>query len=135
MTNLLECFEGVSNRVDEGELVDVLLLDFQAAFKHVPCVRWVKEVGACGIRASEGRAGNSEGEEQRWQECKQVGPCVYIQGRLEGKHGRHHRGTMVDRRGEVRWLTRRWRRLEARSRLGLGWIGLCSITPRLWKGA
>lgn len=34
----------------EGELVDVLLLDFQAAFKHVPCVRWLEHVELGRVR-------------------------------------------------------------------------------------
>ena len=49
LTNLLEFFEDVTSRVDKGEPVDVVHLDFQKAFDKVPHKRLVSKVKAHGI--------------------------------------------------------------------------------------
>jgi ribonucleases P/MRP protein subunit RPP40 len=50
LTNLLEFFEEVYERIDEGKPVDVIYLDFAKAFDKVPHVRLAKKLQACGIR-------------------------------------------------------------------------------------
>src|SRR6218665_2164632 len=50
LTNLLEFFEEVYERIDEGKLVDVVYLDFAKAFDKVPHKRLAKKLQACGIR-------------------------------------------------------------------------------------
>src|SRR6218665_3674293 len=50
LTNLLECFEEVYERIDEGKPVDVIYLDFTKAFIKVPHKRLAKTLKACGIR-------------------------------------------------------------------------------------
>ena len=48
-TNLLEFFEDVTSRVDRGEPVDVVYLDFQEAFDKVSHNRLLCKVKAHGI--------------------------------------------------------------------------------------
>jgi hypothetical protein len=50
LTNLLEFFELISNRLDNREWVDVLYLDFRKAFDTVPHVRLIAKLEAIGIR-------------------------------------------------------------------------------------
>ena len=50
LTNLLEFFEEVYERIDEGKPVDVIYLDFAKAFDKVPHKRLAKKLQACGIR-------------------------------------------------------------------------------------
>ena len=50
LTNLLEFMETISERLDKGELVDVVYLDFRKAFDTVPHVRLRKKLEAMGIR-------------------------------------------------------------------------------------
>src|SRR6218665_1329829 len=50
LTNLLEIFGEVYERIDEGKPVDVLYLDFAKAFDKVPHKRLAKKLQACGIR-------------------------------------------------------------------------------------
>src|SRR6218665_2290217 len=50
LTNLLEFFEEVYERIDEGNPVDVVYLDFAKAFDKVPHKRLAKKLQACGIR-------------------------------------------------------------------------------------
>ena len=51
MTNLLEFFEEVYKRIDDGNPVYVIYLDFAKAFDKVPHKRLVKKkLQACGIR-------------------------------------------------------------------------------------
>ena len=49
LTNLLEFFEDVTRRVDRGEPVDVVYLDFQKAFDKVSYNRLLCKVKAHGI--------------------------------------------------------------------------------------
>ena len=49
MTNLLEFFENITYRVDKGEPVDVVYLDFQKAFDKVPHQRLLLKVKNHGI--------------------------------------------------------------------------------------
>ncbi len=49
MTNLLEFFEDVTGKIDKGEPVDVVYLDFQKAFDKVPHKRLACKVKAHGI--------------------------------------------------------------------------------------
>ena len=49
LTNLLEFFEDVTSRMDKGEPVDVVYLDFQKAFDKVPHKRLVCKIRAHGI--------------------------------------------------------------------------------------
>ena len=49
LTNLLEFFEDVTSRVDKGEPVDVVYLDFQKAFDKVPPKRLSCKIKAHGI--------------------------------------------------------------------------------------
>src|SRR6218665_2030398 len=50
LTNLLEFFDEVYERIDEGKPVDVIYLDFAKAFDKVPHKRLAKKLQACGIR-------------------------------------------------------------------------------------
>src|SRR6218665_1050143 len=50
LTNLLEFFEEVYERIDEGKPVDVVYLDSAKAFDKVPHKRLAKKLQACGIR-------------------------------------------------------------------------------------
>ena len=50
LTNLLEFMETISERLDKGELVDVVYLDFKKAFDTVPHVRLRKKLEAIGVR-------------------------------------------------------------------------------------
>ena len=52
LTNLLEFFEDVTSRVDNGEPVDVVYLDFQKAFDKVPHKRLSCKIKVHGIRGS-----------------------------------------------------------------------------------
>ena len=52
MTNLLKFFEDVTNRVDKGEPVDVVYLDFQKTFDKVPHKRLLCKIKAHGIGRS-----------------------------------------------------------------------------------
>ena len=52
MTNLIEFLEDVTSRVDKGEAVDVLYLDFQKAFDKVPHKRLVCKLKAHCIGGS-----------------------------------------------------------------------------------
>ena len=52
LTNLLEFFEDVTSRVDEGEPVDVVYLDFQKAFDKVPRKRLACKIKAHGFGRS-----------------------------------------------------------------------------------
>ena len=52
LTNLIEFFEDVTSRVDKGEPVDVLYLDFQKAFDKVPHKRLAYKLKAHGIGGS-----------------------------------------------------------------------------------
>ena len=49
LTNLLEFFEDVTSKMDEGVPVDVVYLDFQKAFDKVPHRRLVTKIRAHGI--------------------------------------------------------------------------------------
>jgi len=49
LTNLLEFFEEVTRKVDEGKAVDVVYLDFSKAFDKVPHGRLVRKVQSLGI--------------------------------------------------------------------------------------
>src|SRR6218665_1095520 len=49
LTNLLDFFEEVYERIDEGKVVDVIYLDFAKAFDKVPHKRLAKKLQACGI--------------------------------------------------------------------------------------
>ena len=49
LTNLLEFFEDVTRKIDRGESVDVVYLDFQKAFDKVPHRRLVGKIRANGI--------------------------------------------------------------------------------------
>ena len=49
LTNLLEFFEEVTRKVDEGKAVDVVCLDFSKAFDKVPHGRLVRKVQSLGI--------------------------------------------------------------------------------------
>ena len=49
LTNLLEFFEVVTSRVDRGEPVDIVYLDFQKAFDKVPHKRLVSKIKVHGI--------------------------------------------------------------------------------------
>src|SRR6218665_1671322 len=50
LTNLLEFFEEVYKRIDEGNPVVVIYLDFAKAFDKVPQRRLAGKLHACGIR-------------------------------------------------------------------------------------
>jgi len=50
LTNLLEYFEEVYERIDEGKPVDVIYLDFAKACDKVPHKRLSKKLQGCGIR-------------------------------------------------------------------------------------
>jgi len=50
LTNLLEFFEEVYDKIDQGKPVDVIYLDFAKAFDKVPHKRLAKKLQACGIR-------------------------------------------------------------------------------------
>ena len=50
MTNLLEFFEEVNEKIDEVKPVDVIYLDFDKAFDKVPHIRLAKKLQAGGIR-------------------------------------------------------------------------------------
>ena len=52
LTNLIEFFEDVTSRMDKGEPVDVLYLDFQKAFDKVPHKRLAYKLKAHGIGGS-----------------------------------------------------------------------------------
>ena len=49
LTNLLEFFEEVTRKVDEGKAVDVVYMDFSKAFDKVPHGRLVRKVQSLGI--------------------------------------------------------------------------------------
>ena len=49
MTNLLEFTEDVTSRVDKGEPVNVIYLDFQKAFDKVPHKRLSYKIKAHGL--------------------------------------------------------------------------------------
>jgi len=49
LTNLLEFFEEVYEKIVEGKPVDVIYLDFAKAFDKVPHKRLAKKLQACGI--------------------------------------------------------------------------------------
>ena len=50
LTNLLEFFEEVYERIDEGKPVYVIYLDFSKAFDKVPHIRLAKILQGGGIR-------------------------------------------------------------------------------------
>jgi len=50
LTNLLEFFEEVYERIDEGNPVDVIYIDFAKAFDKVPHKRLAKKLQACVIK-------------------------------------------------------------------------------------
>lgn len=50
LANLLEFFEEVNSRIDKGEAVDVVSLDFLKCFDKVSLVRLLNEMGTHGIR-------------------------------------------------------------------------------------
>uniref|UniRef100_A0A4W3IWW7 Reverse transcriptase domain-containing protein n=1 Tax=Callorhinchus milii TaxID=7868 RepID=A0A4W3IWW7_CALMI len=52
LTNLIEFFEHISSKLDKGESVDVVYLDFQKAFDKMPHKRLVQKIGAHGIGGS-----------------------------------------------------------------------------------
>jgi len=49
LTNLLDFIEKVGGHIDNGQLVDVIFLDFQKAFDKVPHQRLLLKVRALGI--------------------------------------------------------------------------------------
>ncbi|XP_051876029.1 RNA-directed DNA polymerase from mobile element jockey isoform X1 [Pristis pectinata] len=49
LTNLLEFFEEITGKVDKGEAVDVVYLDFQKAFDKVPHKRLINKMRGHGI--------------------------------------------------------------------------------------
>ena len=50
LTNVLETFESWTENVDQGDSVDVILLDFHKAFDKVPKKRLMQKLTAYGIR-------------------------------------------------------------------------------------
>ena len=50
LTNLIEFFEGVTKKVDEGSAVDVVYMDFSKAFDKVPHGRLLHKVKSHGIQ-------------------------------------------------------------------------------------
>src|SRR6218665_2362688 len=50
LTNLLEFFEEVYERIDEGKPVDVIYLEFAKVFDKVPHKRLAKKLQGCGIK-------------------------------------------------------------------------------------
>ena len=50
LTNLIELFEGVTKKVDEGTAVDVVYMDFSKAFDKVPHGRLLHQVNSHGIQ-------------------------------------------------------------------------------------
>ena len=52
LTNLIEFFEEVRRRVDEGSAVDVVYMDFSKAFVKVPHGKLVKNVKAHGMQGN-----------------------------------------------------------------------------------
>jgi ribonuclease P/MRP protein subunit RPP40 len=52
LTNLLEFMETVSNRLDHGEPLDIIYLDFQKAFDKVPYGRLLLKLEAVGIKGN-----------------------------------------------------------------------------------
>ena len=50
LTNVLETFESWTEDVDQGHIVDVILLDFQKAFDKVPRKRLLQKLSTYGIR-------------------------------------------------------------------------------------
>src|SRR6218665_3866993 len=68
LTNLLEFFEEVYDRIDEGKPVDIIYLDFAKAFDKVPHKRLAKKLQGCGIRGQAliGFKAGCRGEGKRW---------------------------------------------------------------------
>ena len=52
LTNLLEFTQFVGNKIDAGEPVDVIYLDFQKAFDKVPHERLLLKLGSLGVRGN-----------------------------------------------------------------------------------
>lgn len=52
LTNLLEFFETITSKVDEGQPVDVIYLDYSKAFDKVPHRRLIKKMEAHGIKGN-----------------------------------------------------------------------------------
>ena len=50
LTNLLEFVEEVTKKLDKGEPVDVIYLDFQKAFDKVPYRKLLNKLRANGVR-------------------------------------------------------------------------------------
>ena len=50
LSNLIEFFEGVTKKVDEGSAVDVVYMDFSKAFDKVPHGRLLHKVKSHGIQ-------------------------------------------------------------------------------------
>src|SRR6218665_2046280 len=68
LTNLLECFEEVYERIEEGKSVDVIYLDFDKAFDKVPHKRLTKKLQSCGLegRYLLGFRAGYQVEDKRW---------------------------------------------------------------------
>ena len=68
LTNLLECFEEVYERIEEGKSVDVIYLDFDKAFDKVPHKRLAKKLQSCGLegRYLLGFRAGYQVEDKRW---------------------------------------------------------------------
>jgi len=49
LTNLIEFFEGVTKKVDEGSAVDIVYMDFSWAFDKILHGRLLQKVKAHGI--------------------------------------------------------------------------------------
>ena len=48
-TNILEFYEALSDKVDEGKAVDIVYLDFKKVFDKVPHRRLLAKLRACGV--------------------------------------------------------------------------------------
>eukprot|EP00061_Rhincodon_typus_P015257 g42831.t1 len=86
---LLESLEGVTSKLDKGEPMDMIYLDFQKAFDKVPQRRLLNKIRAHGIRG-EGTGNVEEAERLRkdldrlgewlkkWQMEDNVGKCEFM---------------------------------------------------------
>src|ERR1043165_5737992 len=68
LTNLLEFFEEVYERIDEGKPVDVIYLDFAKAFDKVPHKDWPRSCKHAGLKGRyyHGFKAGYQEEDKRW---------------------------------------------------------------------
>ena len=77
LSNLIDFFEGVTKKVDEGSAVDVVSMDFSKAFDKVPHGRLLHKVKSHGIQ------GEVSKWIQNWLLDKPEGGCRELFFKLE----------------------------------------------------